>query len=105
MAECKIDCCLPHGKDLPVPPMAQRAWMLPPQSRQRLNLPPANAAIPQDLPCHSPGIRNSGASTIRACDQNGVTVANAPGTIDSDYRGEVKVLLINLGQGVLPSIG
>ena len=28
---------------------------------------------------------------------HGVTVANAPGTIDSDYRGEVKVILINLG--------
>jgi dUTP pyrophosphatase len=27
----------------------------------------------------------------------GVTVANAPGTIDSDYRGEVQVLLVNLG--------
>ena len=27
----------------------------------------------------------------------GVTVLNAPGTIDSDYRGEIKVLLINLG--------
>jgi dUTP pyrophosphatase len=30
--------------------------------------------------------------------RHGVTVVNAPGTIDSDYRGEVKVLLINLGQ-------
>ncbi|MBT3217890.1 MAG: dUTP diphosphatase [Proteobacteria bacterium] len=30
--------------------------------------------------------------------RHGVTVANAPGTIDSDYRGEVKVGLINLGQ-------
>ena len=29
--------------------------------------------------------------------KHGVTVANAPGTIDSDYRGEVKVILINLG--------
>ena len=29
---------------------------------------------------------------------HGVTVMNAPGTIDSDYRGEVKVALINLGQ-------
>ena len=29
--------------------------------------------------------------------RHGVTVINAPGTIDSDYRGEVKVLLANLG--------
>ena len=28
----------------------------------------------------------------------GVTLTNAPGTIDSDYRGEVVVLLVNLGQ-------
>jgi dUTP pyrophosphatase len=30
--------------------------------------------------------------------EHGVTVLNAPGTIDADYRGEIKVLLINLGQ-------
>lgn len=29
--------------------------------------------------------------------KHGVTVLNSPGTIDSDYRGEVKVILINLG--------
>jgi dUTP pyrophosphatase len=28
--------------------------------------------------------------------RSGVTVANAPGTIDSDYRGELKVILVNL---------
>lgn len=28
----------------------------------------------------------------------GITVLNSPGTIDADYRGEIKVLLINLGQ-------
>jgi dUTP pyrophosphatase len=28
---------------------------------------------------------------------HGVTVANAPGTIDSDYRGEIKAILVNLG--------
>jgi dUTP pyrophosphatase len=31
--------------------------------------------------------------------KTGVTVLNAPGTIDSDYRGEVQVLLVNLGDG------
>lgn len=29
--------------------------------------------------------------------KHGLTVANAPGTIDSDYRGEVKIILVNLG--------
>ena len=29
--------------------------------------------------------------------RHGVTVLNAPGTIDSDYRGEIRVLLVNLG--------
>lgn len=30
--------------------------------------------------------------------RRGLTVLNAPGTIDSDYRGEIQVLLVNLGQ-------
>jgi len=30
--------------------------------------------------------------------KNGVTVLNTPGTIDSDYRGEIMVILINLGE-------
>jgi len=30
--------------------------------------------------------------------EHGVTVLNAPGTIDADYRGEVSVLLVNLGE-------
>jgi len=30
--------------------------------------------------------------------KHGVTCLNSPGTIDADYRGEVKVLLVNLGQ-------
>lgn len=34
--------------------------------------------------------------------KNGVTVLNTPGTIDSDYRGEVKVILINHGKDAFP---
>ncbi len=30
--------------------------------------------------------------------RKGITLLNSPGTVDADYRGEVKVLLINLGQ-------
>ena len=30
---------------------------------------------------------------------HGITVANAPGTIDSDFRGQVQVILVNLGSG------
>jgi dUTP pyrophosphatase len=30
--------------------------------------------------------------------KHGITVLNSPGTIDADYRGEIKVLLVNLGQ-------
>jgi len=29
--------------------------------------------------------------------KNGITILNSPGTIDADYRGEIKVLLINMG--------
>jgi dUTP pyrophosphatase len=31
--------------------------------------------------------------------KNGITVLNSPGTIDADYRGEIKVLLVNLSSG------
>ena len=32
--------------------------------------------------------------------KKGLTILNAPGTIDSDYRGEIQVILINLSEGV-----
>jgi len=32
--------------------------------------------------------------------KHGITVLNSPGTVDADYRGEIKVLLINLGTEV-----
>lgn len=33
--------------------------------------------------------------------KQGISMVNTPGTIDSDYRGEIKVILINLGQDVV----
>lgn len=33
--------------------------------------------------------------------RQGIGIVNSPGTIDSDYRGEIKVILINLGQDVV----
>ena len=33
--------------------------------------------------------------------KHGVSMVNSPGTIDSDYRGEIRVILINLGQEVV----
>jgi dUTP pyrophosphatase len=34
--------------------------------------------------------------------KHGITVLNSPGTIDADYRGEIKVILINLGDADFP---
>lgn len=34
--------------------------------------------------------------------QNGVTLVNAPGTIDADYRGEIRILMINHGEKPFP---
>lgn len=33
--------------------------------------------------------------------KHGISMVNSPGTIDSDYRGEIRVILINLGQDVV----
>lgn len=32
--------------------------------------------------------------------KHGITVLNSPGTVDADYRGEIKVLLVNLGNSI-----
>src|SRR6185312_9482584 len=60
--------------------------------------PLARAAIPSGLALQIPaGFEGQvRARSGRALD-DGLAILNAPGTIDSDYRGEVKVILINLG--------
>jgi len=64
-----------------------------------LLLPPGGrAAVPTGLaltipPGHEGQVRPRSGLAL----QHGLTVLNAPGTIDADYRGEVKVILVNLG--------
>lgn len=60
--------------------------------------PGQRAAIPTGLlvaipPGHEGQVRPRSGLAL----SHGITVANAPGTIDADYRGELKVILINLG--------
>ncbi len=60
--------------------------------------PAARALIPTGIAVAVPGgyeaqVRPRSGLALR----HGVTVLNAPGTIDADYRGEIKVLLVNLG--------
>jgi dUTP pyrophosphatase len=60
--------------------------------------PGARAAVPTGLAVEVPdgwvGLVHPRSGLAR---RHGVTVANAPGTIDAGYRGEVQVLLVNLG--------
>lgn len=61
--------------------------------------PGARAAIPTGLAMAiPPGYEGQVRPRSGLARDRGVTVLNAPGTIDADYRGEVKVLLVNLGQ-------
>lgn len=64
-------------------------WIIPPEGR---SLVPCGfaIAIPEGFEAQ---IRPRSGLAV----QKGVTVLNAPGTIDSDYRGEVQVLLVNHG--------
>ncbi|AXC51337.1 dUTP diphosphatase [Paracoccus suum] len=66
---------------------------------EQLRLAPgARAAVPTGLILALPeGFEGQVRPRSGLALREGVTVANAPGTVDSDYRGEVHVILINLG--------
>lgn len=91
---------LPHGEGLPLPSYqtAGAAGMDLASAVDLLLEPGARASIPTGLLVaipegHEGQIRPRSGLALR----HGVTVLNAPGTIDSDYRGELCVLLVNLG--------
>jgi dUTP pyrophosphatase len=95
---------LPHGKDLPLPSyqsaLAAGLDLIAAVAADKpLTMAPgARALIPTGIAIALPSgteaqVRPRSGLAVK----HGLTVLNAPGTIDADYRGEVQVLLINLG--------
>lgn len=96
---------LENGRDLPLPSYetAGAAGMdlraaVPEEAPQTLR-PGARLAVPTGLaialpPGHEAQVRPRSGLALR----HGVTLLNTPGTVDADYRGEIKVILINLGE-------
>lgn len=70
-----------------------------PADRPIILLPGKRALVPTGLILELPeGFEGQVRPRSGLAFRHGVTCLNTPGTIDSDYRGEVKVLLINLGE-------
>jgi dUTP pyrophosphatase len=93
---------LPHNADLPLPAYetAQSAGMdLAAAIEEPITLTPGSRVmVPTGLAIALPdGYEAQVRPRSGLAARNGVTVLNTPGTIDADYRGEVKVILINLG--------
>jgi dUTP pyrophosphatase len=95
---------LPHGADLPLPSYQSTAaagldLLAAVAADTPLVIPPGRwAAVPTGLALElAPGTEGQVRPRSGLAAQHGVTVLNAPGTIDADYRGEVKILLVNLG--------
>jgi dUTP pyrophosphatase len=95
---------LPHGAGLPLPAYhSDHAAGLDlaaavPEDGPVTIAPGGRALVPTgfalELPVgHEAQVRPRSGLALK----HGLTVLNAPGTIDADYRGEVKVLLVNLG--------
>jgi len=96
---------LPHGADLPLPAYqsAQAAGLdliaAVPADAPVIIAPGRFASIPTGIAIALPaGTEGQVRPRSGLAARHGVTVLNAPGTIDADYRGEVAVLLINHGR-------
>ena len=96
---------LPHAEGLPLPAYetAQAAGMdlraAVPEDQPLTLRPGARHAAPTGLAfALPPGFEGQVRPRSGLAAKSGVTCLNTPGTIDADYRGEVKVILINLGE-------
>ncbi len=94
---------LPHAADLPLPrpasPGSAGVDLHAAVADPVVLAPGERTAIPTGLVLEIPPgwegqVRPRSGLALR----HGLTLANAPGTVDSDYRGEVAVLLVNLGE-------
>jgi len=93
---------LPHGDDLPLPSPATAASagadLLAAVTEPVTLQPGGKALVPTGIAIALP---NGYEAQVRPrsglASEHGVTLLNSPGTIDADYRGEVRVLLINHG--------
>jgi dUTP pyrophosphatase len=96
---------LPHAEGLPLPAyetpgsagMDLRAAV--PEHEPMTLRPGARALVPTGLCMAIPlGFEVQVRPRSGLAAKHGVTCLNTPGTVDSDYRGEVKVILVNLGE-------
>lgn len=94
---------LPHAKDLPLPaygtPESAGCDLLAAITEPLTLSPGQRVLVPTGLKMMLPdGYEAQVRPRSGLALKHGVTVLNTPGTIDADYRGEVGVILINLGQ-------
>ena len=96
---------LPHGADLPLPSyQSEGAAGLDLLAAVAADAPVIigpgqRALVPTGLAIALPvGTEGQVRPRSGLAARHGVTVLNAPGTIDADYRGEIQVILVNLGQ-------
>ncbi len=98
---------LPHGADLPLPAYETKAAAgLDLRAANNADVPiqlapRARILVPTGLALALPAgyeaqVRPRSGLALK----HGITVLNSPGTIDADYRGEIQVILINLGDEV-----